>query len=748
MPDQKKGAVIAATFTADPLREDLTFLFAKAGLDLDLVFCPYNQIFQELLSEHSLSAKNGDGLNIMLVRLEDLLRDLPASENVLTVLEETVTDLCLSLKNYAERAKVPTLLVIFSPSPDFLQTGHVLESATSRLLSFASTLPGITILSTDAIDKVSDNEKYDSLSNELAHIPFTEPYFAAIALSLTRKAHALLKAPYKVLVLDCDNTIWGGVVGEDGVEGISLSPAFEAVQRFAVNLHSLGILVCLVSKNVESDVLDVFEQRKDMILTVDQVVDHRINWNPKPQNIASLAQALNLGLDAFVFIDDNPVECEQMRAEIPQVLTLQLPSEDKVASFLSNLWVFDKPSVTEEDRRRTQMYKENAARQQLEVSTVDIADFIQSLKVVTEISAPRDGDWPRLAQLTQRTNQFNFTTQRQSESELRTLGKDGHGIFSVRVKDRFGDYGLVGLIVTRVEPNKCAVDNFLLSCRVLGRGVEHTILRHLGTLAKVNGLGTVELLCRATAKNEPARAFIDSVALPFKTQTGENSTYHIPTSEACLIMHRPGEDPDAVIAASKSGETSNRSKSPALPTVGASERYLELAEILTTGTSVLNAKKAAFLVERTLPRAAVSPSTELERRMLSIWKDVMSIRDLGVDDDYFAIGGSSLLSARLFSVIRRQMRAQLPLTTILEYPTVRTLCHRIEQLDQPSPALVEIKPGLSRKLFLVHDGDGETLLYANLARRLPNDIGVLGIEPKMLQNVPLANVEPSAGMTV
>ena len=150
-----------------------------------------------------------------------------------------------------------------------------------------------------------------------------------------------------------------------------------------VEVHSQGTLISVSSKNVEKDVLEVFEARKDMILAIDHVVAHRINWNSKPQNIASLAQTLNLGLDSFVFIDDNPIECEQMRTELPQVLTLQLPSEDKIESFLANLWAFDKASVTQEDKRRTQMYKENAARQQLEVSATDIGDFIKSLNVAT-----------------------------------------------------------------------------------------------------------------------------------------------------------------------------------------------------------------------------------------------------------------------------------------------------------------------------------------------------------------------------
>ena len=739
MPEQKKTAVISATFTVEPLREDLSFLFEKAGLELDLAFCPYNQVFQELLSETSRSTANSSGLNIALIRIEDFLRDIPDTKEKSNAIIRIANELSASLSTYAGRAKVQMLLVILSPSPNSSRYFDDVDNATSQLILHTRSLPGITVLTSPEIDAVSDVDKYDTVSDELAHIPFTQQYFSAMALAISRKAHAILKTPYKVLVLDCDNTIWRGVVGEEGISGIVISPAFAAVQRFAIEAHSQGALICLMSKNVERDVLEVFETRKDMILAIDQIVAHRINWNPKPQNIASLAQTLNLGLDSFVFIDDNPVECEQMRLELPQILTLQIPSEDKIEAFLAHLWAFDKTSVTEEDKRRTEMYKENAARQQLEVSVTDIRDFIKSLNVTTEISVPEDGDWPRLAQLTQRTNQFNFTTLRQTEAELRTRAGDGHLVLRVKVKDRFGDYGLVGLVVAHTNFESCDVDIFLLSCRVLGRGVEHTILRHLGMIASERHLECVEVRYLPTSKNEPARAFIESVAAQFRLDLSAGTTYRIPSVEARGMTHRPGQDPDAIIAASKSGDSSNRNTSSLPARVAPSDRYLELALNLTTGSAVRLAVRSATSAKRTLPGVAAPPTSDTESRVLTLWQQTIGIEDLGIDDDYFAIGGSSLLAAQLFSEITRKFRVKLPLTTILDCPTVRTLSHRIEQSSEPASSLVELKSGSNKTLFLVHDGDGETLLYANLARRMPIGIAVLGIEPKTLPDIPLAH---------
>ena len=171
-----------------------------------------------------------------------------------------------------------------------------------------------------------------------------------------------MSPPYKVIVLDCDNTLWKGVVGEEGVAGIAIPPAWRQLQQFMVELSGKGFLLCLCSKNAESDVLDVFEQRRDMILKRDHLVSWRINWQPKSENIRSLAQELNLGLDSFIFLDDNPVECAEVRAGCPEVLTLRLPIEGDMVGFLERVWAFDRLNVTSEDQQRTAMYKQEIER--------------------------------------------------------------------------------------------------------------------------------------------------------------------------------------------------------------------------------------------------------------------------------------------------------------------------------------------------------------------------------------------------
>lgn len=732
--------VIAATFTAEPLGTALDFILRQAGIALAVQFAPYNQIFQELLSNDSSLAKSAAGVNVLLIRAEDLVRDQPDPIKAQATLQQLSQELPSAIDAYLGRSTVPTIVAILSPSPEALagHNGSLIARVTQDLRSALQAKSGIMSLSVDEIDAVSTDEQFDRISDDLAHIPYTQEHFGALALALVRKVHAVLVPAQKVLVLDCDNTLWEGVVGEDGREGIAISPGFASLQQFAIDAHAKGTLICLASKNEETDVLDVLENHPEMILRSHHVVAHRINWDAKPQNIRSLAQTLNLGLDSFVFLDDNPVECALVRSQLPEVVTIQVPPPAELGAFVSNLWVFDKVNVTDEDIRRTQMYKENAARQHLEATSVNVADFLQSLNVTIDINEPGEGDWPRLSQLTQRTNQFNFTTIRRTEAELKALKKAGSLVFRVNVSDRFGDYGLVGLVVARPETDRLSVDTILLSCRVLGRGVEHAILRRLGEDAIRLGRTQVEICYRKTRRNEPARAFIESVAAKFKCQREGEDAYLIPTEDIILVAHKPGFDPEAVIEASRSGDGK--------PAVGASgegsarsNRYSAIAT-LRNGRDVLLAMRASNAQQRTLPGKPAPARTQIEKRLLDLWEDALGIDGLGIDDDYSALGGTSLVAATLFAEIERRFGSRLPLTTILDAPTVRSLASRLASgLIRETPRLVELKGGSKDNLFLVHDGDGETLLYKNLAEQMPDHVAVYGIEPQSAKGIPLAH---------
>lgn len=735
--------VIAATFVAEPLEPPLDWILTEANLKDEIRFSPYNQVFQELLTPTSDLGRNAGGINVLLIRLEDFVRDQKNAQLARKIVERTTQELAEAVAKYAARSTGTLILVILPPGP------HVTEGLSTALVDASRALgprvgglPGVHWLDTVQIDAPIAGRAYDADRDALAHIPYTDEYYAALAALLARRIHGIRVPPAKVLVLDCDNTIWRGVVGEDGVDGIELTEPYLALQEFAVGLQAKGILICLASKNTAADVLEVFEKRAAMRLQSRHLVAHRINWLPKPANIRALAAELNLGLDAFVFIDDNPVECAQMRAELPQVATLQLPPEPGIADFVQHLWLFDKLTVTAEDSARTRMYQENSARRAVEAAAGDIGEFLATLALRIDIAPPAAEEWARLEQLAQRTNQFNFTTRRRTAAQLRAEVAEGNHVLRVRVSDRFGDYGLVGALMARATQGVLSVDNLLLSCRVLGRGVEHAMLRHLGEVATASGLSHVTLSYLPTARNIPARAFADSVAVEFATTGSDGIVYRIPAEVASRIAHEPGHDPVEVIEARIAEEKKATAASAAPADPNRSERYMRLSRVAMSGKSVLDAMASASLRRRALASPLVAPTSATEVRMLSIWERVLRIEGLGVLDDFFASGGTSLLSVELFADIKRCFGVQLPLTAILDAPTVSKLSVLVDPAAAAAAArsgLVCLRPGGTRTLFLVHDGFGETLLYLNLARRLPPTLTVYGIEPRRLPGIPLAH---------
>jgi FkbH-like protein len=732
--------MVAATFVAEPLEVPLSWVFSEAGLRLTIGFSPYNQVFQQLLTPESELARNVGGVGVLLLRLEDFVREQTNFHEAKQMSARVSMEMGDAIEQFAKRGTCTLIVAVLSPGPNVEPGLHAALTEQSRmLLARVAQIAGMQILEESHIDGAADPSRFDATRDQLAHIPFTETYFASLALALARKIHAIRVPAAKVLVLDCDNTLWRGVVGEDGVEGIGISDPYAAIQNFAVSQLAKGILICLVSKNTEADVLEVFAKRSDMRLRVDHLVAHRINWLSKPANLRSLAEELNLGIDAFVFLDDNPIECAQMRAELPQVITIQVPPEGEIPRFLENLWIFDKAITTAEDANRTRMYRENSARRAEESSVTNIDQFLAALNLKIDIDVPSEDEWARIEQLAQRTNQFNFTTRRRTALELKSMiASDGH-VLRVRVSDRFGDYGLVGEIAALVQGQTLLVDTLLLSCRVLGRGVEHAMLRRLGELAESLSLEAVALPYIRTARNVPARAFADSVAAQFAEPVTDGTLYRIPATHASLITHSPGYDPVEITEA-RIADEKKAPVSASTDILHRSERYSRLARVLVSGPAVTDAILARERRSRPIPGPAVGASSALESQMLLLWEEVLEIEGLGVEDDFFALGGTSLLSVKLFAEIASRFGSQLRLTTILEAPTVRSLALQVTPAaGQVRSGVICLRHGGARNLFLVHDGFGETLLYLNLAKLLPSTMSIYGIEPRRLPGIPLAH---------
>ncbi|HEY2900311.1 MAG TPA: HAD-IIIC family phosphatase, partial [Polyangia bacterium] len=487
---RRPSVVLSATFTVDPLVDPLAVLLGETGLELDVTVAPYAQVFQELLDPGRLFAANRDGVNVVLVRFGDWLRNSaagpePASGRIL--LERNVRDLVAAVRQ-AAAATPATFVVCVCPSAP----GDVAEredrvfytALETRLAQGMIGVPNARLLTEDQTGAFDANSVHDAERDRLAHVPYRPVFFASLGRALARLLHALRMPPHKVLVLDCDNTLWKGVVGEDGVHGIEITEAHRHLQTFVVAKKHAGMIICLASKNSEGDVLAVFRERSEMVLQLGDIVATRINWLPKSQNLHALAGELKLGLDSFVFVDDNPVECAEVTATCPGVLVLNLPLDQDPTAFLRNVWPLDQIDFTDEDGRRTELYRQNLERDRYQRAAPSIGDFVAGLDLSITIAPPRDEQMARVAQLTQRTNQFNFTTLRRTEADLRRLSTGGLVCRAVEVRDRFGDYGLVGVMIVGHDVDALAVDTFLLSCRVLGRGVEHAMVRAVGQMAR------------------------------------------------------------------------------------------------------------------------------------------------------------------------------------------------------------------------------------------------------------------------
>jgi FkbH-like protein len=346
-----------------------------------------------------------------------------------------------------------------------------------------------------------------------------QPCSSSLLVEFAREtAHlmdSLRRSSKKVLVLDLDNTLWGGVVAEDGLTGIELgdtSPrgeAFKAFQRYILSLKQRGVLLAVCSKNDHPKAAEVFEKHPEMTLRMEDIVAFKANWEPKSDNIRQMAAELNLGLDSFVFVDDNPAEIEIVRQFAPEVTTILLgPDASNHAAQLQDCRLFEPRNITVEDGERTKQYRSEVQRKELESEVTDMASYLESLEMEASISEFTPADAPRLAQLINKSNQFNLTTRRRTEADILALMSDPNYVgFSVRLKDRFGDHGLISIVIGQKKDDVLEIDTWLMSCRVLKRQVEEVVLNELTRLAASRGCARLRGVYLPTAKNEMVRDF-------------------------------------------------------------------------------------------------------------------------------------------------------------------------------------------------------------------------------------------------
>jgi FkbH-like protein len=549
---------ILRSFTVEPL---VPLLRAEAfgfGIDLDVHVCDFNTYVQDLLDSQSSLYRFAPNAVALAVRADqaapELWRDFAdlsqkaaeqAADRVVRGYEQWVS----TFRKYSQAA-----LIIHSlehPSyPSFGVLDHQSEASQSGLIRqinrelqrIALTQRGVYILDYgELVMRHGSAQWHDERRWLTARLPIAAGHLLDMAREWMRFIVPLSGRTAKVLVVDLDNTLWGGVIGEDGMAGIEVGAeypgsAYQSLQRALLDLSRKGILLAACSKNNFDDAMEAIEKHPGMLLRAKHFAAVRINWTDKSQNLREIAEELNVGVDSLAFLDDNPVEREQIRAALPEVTVINLPKDPlEYAAIVRSSPVFERLTLSSEDQRRTEMYAAQRERAGAEQTFQSKEDFFRYLEQEAELEPASELTFGRVAQLTQKTNQFNLTTRRYTEPQIATLAKleDWH-VFSIKVRDRFGDHGLVGVAIAHDQGEQCEVDTFLLSCRVIGRTVETALLAYLARSAAQRGRKQLVGWFLPTKKNAPARDFYPQHGFKRLDANGEGSLWTLDLESSSL----------------------------------------------------------------------------------------------------------------------------------------------------------------------------------------------------------------------
>ncbi|MFF4963803.1 SDR family NAD(P)-dependent oxidoreductase [Streptomyces sp. NPDC001037] len=488
---------LAATFALGHLP-----LMCEAALEderASAAEAPYHQVLAALQDPSGVLADPATSVGVVLLRAADLERFGPVDDTFLAELRHAYP---AALKFLAERTRRPLVVGIL---PSARGTDRLLEWERGVAADLAGS-PGIAVLGPEEWTRHHPVERrFDERTERLAHLPFTPDFQAAVALRLAEVVRAALRPAPKVIAVDGDETLWGGVAGEAGPDAVDLTGPRAALARRLLRWRAAGALLALVSNNDEATVRAVLD-RPESPLKAEHFSVISAAWEPKPARLADAARTLSLGLDSFLFLDDNPAEIARMRSALPQVLSVICPPAGELDAFLDRLWPLVPAAATAEDTLRAGFYEAERARDAVRAGA-GFEEFLDRLELEVDIRELTAADVERGEQLVRRTNQFTLRARSADGGDL-TRWRERGEVWTAAARDRFGDYGQIALLAVAVDGDLLDVLGWPMSCRALGRGVEERLLAWLADRAGELGCAKVRLTAERTPRNAPARRLL------------------------------------------------------------------------------------------------------------------------------------------------------------------------------------------------------------------------------------------------
>ena len=529
----KKSIKIAllSSFTANGIKEVLSVKCNELGINCDFYAGRYNQYSQEILGKNSGLHKFKPDLAILFIDARSIFGNnylVPYGmddKQRKTFAEEKLQE----IKSLAEKLKLNSkakILLHNFEAPAFSPLG-ILEN--KQKFGFVESIEALNSGLRDAFkndrqvfvfdynafcSRIGKDNIIDYKMYYLGDMKLNLQYIPELCNEYIAYIKPLMSLAKKCIILDLDNTLWGGIIGEDGLEGIKLGPTpegrpFMEFQQYLLSLFNRGVVLAINSKNNYDDVMGVFRKHPHMALKEEHFAAMQINWNDKIENMKAIAEELNIGTDSFVFIDDDKANRQMVREAFPEINVVEMPEDHSLyLRTLMGINDFNTLQITEEDRKRGHMYVQQRKRTEFQKSSINLAEFLKSLNMAVTAEKANKFSIPRISQLTQKTNQFNMTTKRYAEEDIKKLAEDKNFlVFSVKVEDKFGDNGITGAAIVKKGRDAWNIGTFLLSCRIIGRKVEETLLAYIAREAKKAGANKITAEFIPTKKNSAAKGF-------------------------------------------------------------------------------------------------------------------------------------------------------------------------------------------------------------------------------------------------